>query len=83
MTSANFWTRFLGRSKPEFSLVPKAAPKRAHVARNQVGLKRWYMMGPLDTIVLTSYGAKERRRRRAAGRVSKQSRKRNRGSYRG
>lgn len=47
--------------------------------KNQVGIKRWYMVGTLDTLVKTPYGAKELRRRRALGKVAKQSRKRNRG----
>ncbi len=49
------------------------------VPKNQSGVKRWYMLGPLDTIVKTPYGAKELRRRRALGKVAKQARKVNRG----
>jgi hypothetical protein len=47
--------------------------------KNQTGIKRWYMLGTLDTIVKTPYGAKELRRRRALGKVAKQARKVNRG----
>jgi len=48
-------------------------PKRQH------GIKRWYMLGELDTVVKTPYGAREARRRKAARRVAKQARKVNRG----
>jgi hypothetical protein len=64
---------------------PERPPTRAGVRRlryipkNQVGIKRWYMLGPLDTIVKTPYASKELRRRRALGKVAKQARKVNRG----
>ena len=70
--------------EPRFSYIAPVAPRvHSRVPRNQVGVKRWYMRGPLDTVVLTTYGAKERRRRRALGKVAKQARKVNRGAYRG
>lgn len=46
--------------------------------RDQTGVKRLYMIGPLDGIVRTAYGAKAVARRRARNKVAKQARKRNR-----
>jgi hypothetical protein len=46
--------------------------------KNQVGIKRLYMLGPLDGTVKTPWGAKALARRRAKNRVAKQSRKVNR-----
>ena len=51
---------------------------RKFVPENQTGIKRLYMIGELDNYVRTRYGAKEIRRRRAAGKVAKQARKANR-----
>lgn len=49
------------------------------VPKNQAGIKRLYMVGPLDTITKTPFGTKTLRRRRAKNRIAKQSRKVNRG----
>jgi hypothetical protein len=52
--------------------------QEALAVRDATGLKRMYLLGVLDNIVRTPYGAKEVRRRRAANRVAKLARRRNR-----
>lgn len=79
--------RMLGRDKESvraYRETERRASRVYHkglrnVPKNQRGIKRWYMLGPLDTTVKTPYGAKESRRRKALRKVAKQSRKVNRG----
>lgn len=49
------------------------------VPKNQVGIKRFYMVGPLDETIKTPWGARSLARRRAKNKIAKQSRKVNRG----
>jgi len=65
---------------PERRKLAKALASLRGAQRSAVGLKRWFVPGTEfeGQGVTTPYAAKELRRRRAASRVAKASRKRNR-----